>query len=239
MPDEGGCPCCQVGDFGLARFVGEDGYVHLSQPTGTQGYMAPELARGGPCMADTKADVFSLGAVCLDMVRGPSQSDRWGLSGAIATAEDILAHLPVDCDPTLHHLIVWCCQPDPSERPSWEQILTLLDDPIGDDDDDDDDDDEGHDTGDGTSHSDGGAYRSNHSSHDREDGAPHSEDGAKQSDSGNCDIDGGAYHSNCGSFEREDSAPGYPQGIDGCCYYCEGRRIGYGWAISPPLGSTR
>src|SRR4029077_16860251 len=55
-------------DFGIARAAGQ----HLTLPgglIGTPGYMAPEQARGEP-LIDPRADVFSLGGVLFECLRG-------------------------------------------------------------------------------------------------------------------------------------------------------------------------
>lgn len=91
-------------DFGLARatatFEAEDGSpAPRTQPgiaVGTVGYMAPEQVRG--LAADSRADLFALGAVLYEMLTGRRAFDR---ESAVQTMSAILEAEPADPAPTL------------------------------------------------------------------------------------------------------------------------------------------
>ena len=53
---------CKLADFGLSKFI-EDHSDYHSKYYGTHGYIAPEVISGSSY--DTKADVYSLGMICL------------------------------------------------------------------------------------------------------------------------------------------------------------------------------
>ncbi len=63
-----------VGDFGLAKLLGEDGaaegpHTLPGSPVGTPAYMAPEQVRGERVLT-TAADVWSLGAILFELLAG-------------------------------------------------------------------------------------------------------------------------------------------------------------------------
>ena len=55
---------CKLADFGLSKFT-EDQSVYPSKYCGTHGYIAPEIINGSSY--DLKADVYSLGMICLEV----------------------------------------------------------------------------------------------------------------------------------------------------------------------------
>ncbi|MCO5575343.1 hypothetical protein L7F22_029143, partial [Adiantum nelumboides] len=63
----------KLGDFGLARQLGEGVEGHTMLPAGTLGYMAPETFRTG--RATTMSDVYSYGMVLLEVVCGRHPGD--------------------------------------------------------------------------------------------------------------------------------------------------------------------
>ncbi|XP_059076990.1 L-type lectin-domain containing receptor kinase IX.1-like [Cryptomeria japonica] len=64
-----------LGDFGLARLVGRDHPAsHKTVVAGTYGYLAPECVYTGK--ASTESDVFSFGAVTLEIACGRRPVDR-------------------------------------------------------------------------------------------------------------------------------------------------------------------
>jgi protein kinase-like protein len=92
----------KVLDFGLVRFAGGAGDVHLTQTgavLGTPGYMAPEQIQGQD--VDFRADHFSLGVVLYEAAAGvhPFQSDTWaGLSAKIISVDPppLVANTPAE-----------------------------------------------------------------------------------------------------------------------------------------------
>ena len=55
---------CKLADFGLSKFI-EDHSDYHTEGAGTHGYTAPEVMSG--LSYDTKADVYSLGMICLEI----------------------------------------------------------------------------------------------------------------------------------------------------------------------------
>jgi eukaryotic-like serine/threonine-protein kinase len=107
-------------DFGLARTevasLPSDGVteVQLTQDgtmLGTVGYMAPEQARGE--QAGPRSDVFSLGCVLYEMVKGTPPFHR---ETAIATLSAILSEQPPTVDSPLRPIIDRCLEKQPAKR---------------------------------------------------------------------------------------------------------------------------
>jgi WD40 repeat protein/serine/threonine protein kinase len=60
-----------VSDFGLARQLGVDSSLTLSQTViGTPAYLAPEVAKGGAQQATTASDIYGLGAILYHLLAG-------------------------------------------------------------------------------------------------------------------------------------------------------------------------
>ena len=89
-----------LADFGIAVSDRIEGSPGIS---GTPGYMAPEQARGG--ILTTAADLYSLGAVLFEGIRG-----RPPVHGSAEPSE--LA----DVDPDLAAICLTCLDPDPTRR---------------------------------------------------------------------------------------------------------------------------
>ena len=116
-------------DFGLAKLTrvdreGSDSTVaHLGSTEagmvlGTLGYMSPEQVRGLP--ADARSDIFSLGAICYEMISG-----KRAFQGATAadTMSAILKEEPAELSasirnlpPGLGRIVHRCLEKDPAER---------------------------------------------------------------------------------------------------------------------------
>ena len=71
LVDEGGRP--KILDFGIARAAEADAHTtiaqtHPGQLVGTLAYMSPEQLSGDPEGVDTRCDVYSLGAICFELL---------------------------------------------------------------------------------------------------------------------------------------------------------------------------
>src|SRR5262245_52757760 len=74
----------KVVDFGIARLLDAtagDGITITGQILGTVRYMSPEQAGGDPRQVDTRADIYSLGAILYEMLSGRPLIERDSGSG--------------------------------------------------------------------------------------------------------------------------------------------------------------
>ncbi|ERN07994.1 hypothetical protein AMTR_s00012p00254900 [Amborella trichopoda] len=132
----------RLGDFGLARLYEHGSNTQTTRVVGTFGYLAPEMSRTGK--ATTETDVFSYGAVLLEMACGRRPIERQRLQ-----QEVILVDWVWECfkegklldvaDPRLEGcfeteeitmvlwLGLWCSHPVPAARPSMRQVNQYLD----------------------------------------------------------------------------------------------------------------
>ena len=91
-----GISTVKVLDFGLAKIVDEPHDSMATMPgqvVGTLAYMAPEQAGGDPQRADTRADVYSLGALMYHLLAGHPPIPTSGLT-LVAAARAISEHTP-------------------------------------------------------------------------------------------------------------------------------------------------
>ena len=118
-------------DFGIARLFGADGATRTGTVVGTPDYMAPEQVRGDREI-DARADLFSLGCVLYECLKGqpPFASDQiMGVFGKILfePTPDLLAEQP-ELPPALSRLIVALLEKDREQRPARaaDVLATLL-----------------------------------------------------------------------------------------------------------------
>lgn len=137
----------KLGDFGLARQVEHNKSPDATVAAGTMGYLAPEYLLTG--RASEKTDVFSYGAVVLEVASGrrPIEKDTngagkaagknsnlvewvWSLhrEGKLLTAADPRLNGEFDEGEMLRVLLVGlaCSQPDPSVRPTMRSAVQML-----------------------------------------------------------------------------------------------------------------
>jgi hypothetical protein len=90
----------KVLDFGLARVAGQSRLTAEPAIPGTPGYIAPEVLAGE--VGDARADLYALGAIWFEMVRG----HRWSDSGAspVEGDEPDALHRALEADPELRFL---------------------------------------------------------------------------------------------------------------------------------------
>ncbi|KAL8498173.1 hypothetical protein ACS0TY_021492 [Phlomoides rotata] len=127
-----------VGDFGLARLVGDG---ETSRIIGTFGYLAPEYVDSG--QVSEKADVYSFGVVLLQLVTGRKAVDINRPKGEQCLTEwarPLLEQyaLSTHVDPGLNncysgkeveamlHCASFCLQRDPHSRPPISQVVKML-----------------------------------------------------------------------------------------------------------------
>ncbi|XP_031253576.1 L-type lectin-domain containing receptor kinase VIII.1 [Pistacia vera] len=139
----------RLGDFGLARQVEHDKSPDATVAAGTMGYLAPEYLLTG--RATEKTDVFSYGAVVLEVASGrrPIEKDVnsgvgakgggvcsnlvewvWSLhrEGRLLTAADARLEGQFDEGEMRRVLLVGlaCSQPDPLARPTMRNVVQML-----------------------------------------------------------------------------------------------------------------
>ncbi|CAB4319623.1 unnamed protein product [Prunus armeniaca] len=105
----------KVADFGVARFQNQEGV--MTAETGTYRWMAPEVINHQPY--DQKADVFSFAIVLWELVTAKVPYDT-----------RLRCKLPWELDSTGHpkllELMQKCWDADPSNRPSFSDIIAEL-----------------------------------------------------------------------------------------------------------------
>ncbi|KAJ7544968.1 hypothetical protein O6H91_09G100700 [Diphasiastrum complanatum] len=131
----------RLGDFGFARIIQRHGSAANTVVAGTFGYIAPEAVQNGK--ATTKTDVFSFGAVVLEVGCGRRALDRslsddetvlvdrvWRFyeQGRILEAADprLASAYDVQEMEMLLKLGLLCSHPDPVSRPSMRQVTLIL-----------------------------------------------------------------------------------------------------------------
>ncbi|CAN0926853.1 L-type lectin-domain containing receptor kinase VIII.1 [Linum grandiflorum] len=131
----------RLGDFGLARQVEHDKSPDATVAAGTMGYLAPEYLLTG--RATEKTDVFSYGAVVLEVASGrrPIEKDAaaaggnlvewvWTLhrEGRLLTAADPRLEGEFEEGEMRRVLLVGlaCSHPDPLARPTMRTVVQML-----------------------------------------------------------------------------------------------------------------
>ncbi|KAH6797707.1 Concanavalin A-like lectin protein kinase family protein [Perilla frutescens var. hirtella] len=131
----------RLGDFGLARQIEHDKSPDATVAAGTMGYLAPEYLITG--RATDKTDVFSYGAVALEVATGrrPIEKEFEGVSsnlvewvwslyreGRLMAAVDPRLRKEYDEDVMSRVLMVGlaCSHPDPMVRPSARGVVQML-----------------------------------------------------------------------------------------------------------------
>ncbi|KAH9292672.1 hypothetical protein KI387_042141 [Taxus chinensis] len=131
----------RLGDFGLARLMDHNKSPDATLTAGTMGYLAPEYLQSGK--ASEKTDVFSFGAVVLEVACGrrPIEKDLpcgknnlvdwvWSLhsEGRLVEAADARLEGEYDGDEMARMLLVGllCSHPHSFSRPSMRQVMQIL-----------------------------------------------------------------------------------------------------------------
>lgn len=102
-----------LADWGLARQAGP---ASVHKVCGTPGYMAPEMALGGP--VDLRTDVYLLGATLHELLTGRLRHQGNDLAAMMqsAVASPPVTYAP-SVPPDLARLANWATSRDPGERP--------------------------------------------------------------------------------------------------------------------------
>jgi serine/threonine protein kinase len=115
----------KVCDFGLSRLKAQA--RSMTGNCGTVQWMAPEVLANRDY--DEKADVYSFGIIVWELLsRECPYEGMTAIQCALAVLNrDKRPEIPKWCPPGLHALIKSCVKKDPSERPSFQQIILALD----------------------------------------------------------------------------------------------------------------
>ena len=107
----------KIMDFGLAKLSSSD-MTRAGMIMGTPNYMSPEQVRGEK--ADSRSDVFSLGAVFYELLANRKPFDADSLHAVLfqvmQSEPEPLPHLVPDLPPSLAHLIEKAMSKDPAQR---------------------------------------------------------------------------------------------------------------------------
>eukprot|EP00667_Euglena_gracilis_P008366 EG_transcript_8472 len=115
----------KLSDFGCAKELARNCET-TSTVVGTPNFIAPEVIVHGKY--DAKADVWSLGCTCVEMITGlppwPQFSTVWAALNHIAESEGPPG-LPPDLDQRFHRFLLKCFERDPAKRPSSFELQRL------------------------------------------------------------------------------------------------------------------
>ncbi|XP_057302388.1 putative insulin-like peptide receptor [Hydractinia symbiolongicarpus] len=124
----------KIGDFGMARDIYESDYYRK----GGKGllpvrWMAPESLRDG--LFTTASDVWSFGVVLWEIVTLGAQPYQGKSNEEVLhfVLNDGLLDYPPDCDKQMREFMELCWQRDPKNRPSFLEIIRLLEDAVSED----------------------------------------------------------------------------------------------------------
>jgi serine/threonine protein kinase len=115
----------KVCDFGLSRLKAQE--RSMTGNCGTVQWMAPEVLAN--MSYNEKADVYSFGIVLWELLsRECPYEGMTAIQCALAVLNrDKRPDIPKWCPPSLHALIKSCVKKEPEQRPSFSQILLVLD----------------------------------------------------------------------------------------------------------------
>jgi len=117
---------CKVADFGLARLKSEDGYIP-GACGGTPLYSAPEVLMKEDFT--DKADVYSYALIFAFILTGKEpypEFSAWDSFFNAVVSEGVRPPLPKHTPKNLARLIQSCWAFDPDERPSFIEVLPIL-----------------------------------------------------------------------------------------------------------------
>ena len=99
----------------------------MSEFAGTLPWMSPEIMKGEP--VNKACDVWSYGVVLWELFTGEKPFSDLGWNQIYIKVATENQHLPIpnECPEILEKLMLQCWQIEAKERPTFKQILTILD----------------------------------------------------------------------------------------------------------------
>ena len=128
--DETAPVCCKISDFGSTREIGDEISKSYTRGVGTPAYMAPEVLEDeGYSKA---ADVYSFSILMHEVYTEKEPFSEFGFKKPWHMSEHVIKggrmSIPDACPSDFSALINKCWAQDPNERPSFKEIVTVLDD---------------------------------------------------------------------------------------------------------------
>ncbi|KAJ4758107.1 PB1 domain-containing protein tyrosine kinase [Rhynchospora pubera] len=119
-------PICKVGDLGLSKVKCQT--LISGGVRGTLPWMAPELLNGSSSLVSEKVDVFSFGIVLWELLTGeePYADLHYGVIIGGIVSNTLRPQVPESCDPEWRSLMEQCWSSEPSDRPSFPEIVSRL-----------------------------------------------------------------------------------------------------------------
>lgn len=113
----------KLADFGVAQFVDGSRLTSDGAIMGTAAYISPEQARGDAI--GTPSDVYSLGLVLLEALRGEREYAGSPIEAALARLHRPPA-IPEDLSPEWRELLAAMTHDDPAQRPTAHDVAATL-----------------------------------------------------------------------------------------------------------------
>lgn len=113
----------KLADFGVAQFVDGSRLTSDGAIMGTAAYISPEQARGDEI--GTPSDVYSLGLVLLEAMRGEREYAGTPIEAALARLHRPPA-IPEDLSPEWRDLLAAMTDDDPARRPTAHDVAATL-----------------------------------------------------------------------------------------------------------------
>uniref|UniRef100_UPI00398F3CF4 dual specificity testis-specific protein kinase 2-like isoform X2 n=1 Tax=Pristiophorus japonicus TaxID=55135 RepID=UPI00398F3CF4 len=114
-----------LGDFGLAEKIPDNMDVEKLSVVGSPFWMAPEVLHGKHY--NEKADVFSYGIILCEIIaRVQADPDYLPRTVNFGLDYDAFQNMVGDCPPSFLQLAFNCCNVDPKLRPSFPEIVKMM-----------------------------------------------------------------------------------------------------------------
>ncbi|KIZ07069.1 Proto-oncogene tyrosine-protein kinase LCK [Monoraphidium neglectum] len=115
--------CCKLADFGLAKMLNEECYVNNRSGSGTITHVAPEMLLPNTKLT-TAVDAHAFGILMYEVYTG--KRVYAGLTRGQILDQGARPSFPATAPHTLAALASLCCAQEPSLRPSFETISSVL-----------------------------------------------------------------------------------------------------------------